>query len=53
MSTERDDTVTVPEFPAELTTPFVAETLQQQLESVAGDNILHYLLSRDVLKSLL
>lgn len=53
VSTERDDTVTVPEFPAELTTPFVAETLQQQLERVAGDNILHYLLARDVLKSLL
>ena len=53
MSAERDDTVTVPEFPAELTTLFVAETFQQQLESVAGDNSLHYLLARDVLKSLL
>lgn len=51
--TDRDDTVTVPEFAAELATPIVTETLQQQLERVAGDNILRYLFARDVLQSLL
>ena len=52
VSTDGDNTVTVPPFTAELTTPLVAETLQQQLERVAGDNIMRYLVVRDILISL-
>ena len=52
VSTGGDNTVTVPEFTSELTTSLVAETLQQQLDRVVGDNIMRYLVARDVLVSL-
>ena len=45
MSTDGDATVPVPEFVDELTTPLVAEYLQQHLSGVAGDNVLHYLVA--------
>lgn len=53
VSTDGDDTVTVPEFASELTTPLVVEYLQQHLNGVVGDNVLHYLVARDVLMNLL
>ena len=53
MSTGGDNTVTVPEFTSELTTSLVAETLQQQLDTVVVDNIMRYLVARDVPMSLL
>ena len=45
VSTDGDATVPVPEFVNELTTPLVAEYLQQHLSGVAGDNVLHYLVA--------
>ena len=53
VSTDRDDRVTVPEFANKLTTPLVVHYLQQHLNGVVGDNVLHYLVARGTLMNLL
>lgn len=53
VSTDGDHTVIVPEFDAALTTPEVAETLQQRLERVVGSEIVQYIVAREVVRSLL
>ena len=53
VSTDDDHSVIVPEFRAELTSPVVAESLQQLLESIGGNQIVQYLVARHVVQSLL